>query len=169
MIGIYDPLIYNFWPWHYHYEDGKYLSAKQRICSETSAAVFSTAHEARVFYHTWKHRDRYKMEVIEVKTWVEEPDPEYPLGHPKEIFNRLARDNVRSCYRLTLLAWLGGYDSLNHMSQSTRLRHRTILLKYGVDIFERPSQSMLDLWNETKSAKSASAEFPEKSKLSVVK
>jgi hypothetical protein len=169
MIGIYDPLIYGCWPWHCHYEDGKYLSEKKRICSRNKTALFETADEARLFYHSWKHRERYKMEVIEVKTWTEVPDPEYPQGHPREIFNRLIRDNARSCYRITLALWFDGLDPFKNVSQSARIRHRNVLLNYGVDIFEQPSQNMIDLWNESKSTNYSDFEFQSTPQLTVIK
>jgi hypothetical protein len=169
MIGVYDPLHHSHWPWHCHYEHGQYLSDKKRVCSQNKAAEFETPDQARVFYHSWKHRERYKMEVIEIHTWVELPEPEYPEGHPREIFSRLVDDNVRSCYRMTFVAWFYGRDPFENMSQTARKRHRDVLLKYGVDVFEKPTQDMMDLWSESRSRNHSDFECQSRPQLTVVK
>jgi len=53
------------WPWHFHYEDGRYLSEKRRVCNVYRAATFNSPLEAREFYTTWKHHLKYRMELIE--------------------------------------------------------------------------------------------------------
>jgi hypothetical protein len=67
IIGIYDPNIDEKWPWHCHYEHGTYLSQKYRICKRWTAAEFSTASDAREFFHNWKGKRNLKMELIEVQ------------------------------------------------------------------------------------------------------
>lgn len=168
-IGIYDPVHDDSWPWHCHYEDGQYLSAKKRICSWNKPAEFETAEAARLFYHSWKHKEQYKMELIEVKRWTEIPDPEYSEDHPREIFNRILRNETSSRYKSTASLWFSGYDPLLGMSRPTRIKHRNVLLKYGIDIIEPPSQIMLDLWSQTRPAVFSNLEFQSKSTLTVVK
>ena len=68
-IGVFDPLQNDNWPWHYHYEDGRYLSGKKRVCGLSKAAEFSSKEEARMFFHQWKGNQKYKMELIETESW----------------------------------------------------------------------------------------------------
>jgi|TARA_R100000687_G_scaffold82874_2_gene83653 hypothetical protein len=65
LVGVYDPTLDDKWPWHCHYEDGQYLSNKKRLCGFGRAAEFSTAEEARQFFHTWENKRHLKMELIE--------------------------------------------------------------------------------------------------------
>tara|TARA_Y100001937_G_C7136776_1_gene340456 strand:+ start:3645 stop:4049 length:405 start_codon:yes stop_codon:yes gene_type:complete len=65
LIGVYDPTLDDKWPWHCHYEDGQYLSDKKRLCGFGRAAEFSSAEDARQFFHTWKNKQHFKMELIE--------------------------------------------------------------------------------------------------------
>ncbi len=67
LIGVFDPLINESWPWHCHYEHGIYLSEKYRQCKRWKAAEFETAKEAREFFHNWKGKKHLKMELIEVQ------------------------------------------------------------------------------------------------------
>lgn len=168
-IGIYNPVYDDSWPWHYHYEDGQYLSAKKRICSWNKPAEFETAEEARLFYHSWKHKERYKMELLEVKRWTEIPDPEYPEDHPRTIFDRILHNETSSRYKSTAALWFSGYDLQLVMSRPTRIKHRKVLLKYGIDIIEEPSQIMLDLWDKTKPVVYSDWEFQSKPPLTIVK
>ncbi len=77
LIGVFDPDV-DFswpWPWHCHYEDGIYLRGKHRLCKRGKAVLCESAEAAREFFHQWKGKKSYKMELIEVETikWVE-PD-----------------------------------------------------------------------------------------------
>lgn len=65
LIGVYDPTTDDKWPWHCHYEDGQYLSNKKRLCGFDRAAEFSSAEDARQFFHTWENKRHFKMELIE--------------------------------------------------------------------------------------------------------
>lgn len=67
LIGVFDPDFDENWPWHSHYEDGIYLSENYRRCKRWKAAEFSTADEARAFFHGWKGKRHLKMELIEVQ------------------------------------------------------------------------------------------------------
>ena len=69
IIGIYDPDLIDFWPWHYHYEHGEYLSEKYRKCGEEKAAKFKKKEEAEKFFFQWKHHEKYKFELIEMSYW----------------------------------------------------------------------------------------------------
>jgi len=168
-IGVYDPVHDDSWPWHCHYDCGQYLSAKKRICSWNKPAEFEAAEEARLFYHSWKHRDRYRMELIEVKRWVEIPDPEYPEDHPRAICYRILRNESSSRYHSTAFLWFSGCDLLQMMSRPTLIKRRNVLLKYGIDIVEPPSQIMLDLWNQTRAERFSNWEFQSKPPLINVK
>lgn len=68
-----------------------------------------------------------------------------------------------------LLPDLRGCDLLLAMSRPTRIKHRNVLLKYGIDIIEPPSQIMLDLWSQTKPVVFSNWDFQSKSPLTVVK
>lgn len=72
-VGIYDPSQADSWPWHFHYEDGLYLSEKQHVCKMSKAAVFNSISEARKHFHTWSGNKKYKMEIIEFKQLVAVP------------------------------------------------------------------------------------------------
>ena len=168
-IGIYNPDYHDSWSWHCDYEHGQYLSAKKRICSWNKPAEFETGEEARLFYHSWKHKDNYKMELIEVKRWAEVPDPEYPKNHPRTIFANIGRSDISSRYKSTACLWFSGYDLLEVMTKPTRVKHRNVLLNYGIDIFESPSQTMLELWNQTRPVSFSNSEFQSKPALKIVK
>jgi len=94
LIGVYDPTADDSWPWpwHCHYEDGRYLSAKHRVCGKGRAAEFASEDEARAFYFNWTHSLKYKFELIPVRFWTYEPDPPFPPEHPKSIL-RSIQDN----------------------------------------------------------------------------
>ena len=53
IIGIYNPDLIDFWPWHYHYEHGEYLSEKYRKCGEEKAAKFKKKEEAENEIKIW--------------------------------------------------------------------------------------------------------------------
>jgi hypothetical protein len=65
MIGVFDPNVDNSWPWHFHYENGVFLSEKKRLCKDGKAAKFENQDEAREFFHSWSGNSKYKMELIE--------------------------------------------------------------------------------------------------------
>lgn len=67
LIGVFDPNIDENWPWHCHYENGIFLSENFRQCKRWKAAEFATANEAREFFHNWKGKRHFKMELIEVQ------------------------------------------------------------------------------------------------------
>ena len=128
-IGVYDPDLYDHWPWHCHYEDGRYLSAKKRICSWNKPAEFESQQAARDFYHSWKQKNKYKMELIEIKKWVEIPDPVFPEDHPRSILKKIA-DNEKYRVHSVALLWMSGVNVITHWSRPTQLKYRKILLNY---------------------------------------
>lgn len=69
-IGVFDPNKHDDWPWHYHYDDGVYLSANNRLCKLKKAAEFDDIEKARQFFHAWGGSNKYKMEIIESKKEV---------------------------------------------------------------------------------------------------
>lgn len=71
-IGVFDPSVDMSWPWHFHYENGVYLSEKKRLCKEGKAARFDSPTEAREFFHAWSGNKKYKMELIECFTLQEQ-------------------------------------------------------------------------------------------------
>lgn len=170
LIGVYDPNIDDAWPWHCHYESGRYLSAKKRVCSRNSSAEFESPEEARLFYHSWKHSDKYKMEVIEVKYWVEAPDPVYPPEHPRSIIERVST-NERFPAGLLAACWFSGQDPLEKMgySKTTNVRYRKILLKYGIDLFSKPTEEMRKLLEESHPRNFSDFDFRSSPKLKLVK
>ena len=138
-IGIYDPSQDDFWPYHYRYEDGVYLSKKYRKCGDKSSAVFDTPEAARHFFNTWKHKDKYKFEIIETKRWTEVPEPTYPENHPNNLI-KVIEQNERTMYSRTARLWLRGENLSKLYSKRTLKAHRDKLLKYNIDIFEQPTQ-----------------------------
>jgi hypothetical protein len=123
LIGIYDPNIDAAWPWHFNYENGRYLSANKRVCSRNSSAEFESPEDARLFYHSWKHSDKYKMEVIETKYWTEVPDPVYPPDHPRSIIS-LVIANEKSTARILAVSWFYRLDTFEKMDYSKATRER---------------------------------------------
>jgi hypothetical protein len=144
-IGIFDPEVCDAWPWHCHYEDGQYLSRKERICSWLRPAEFDTPNEAREFFHQWKNPKNYKMEVIEIIKWVKVPDPEYPDDDPRTIIKKVTSGEKYSTYWMTAHRWFWGDDIESEYSKSKFKKHREILLKYGIDINEQPAISLKPL------------------------
>ena len=67
LIGVFDPTVDDNWPWHFHYEHGMYLSVKHRQCKIRKAAEFTSAAEARNFFHNWQGKRHLKMELIEIQ------------------------------------------------------------------------------------------------------
>ncbi len=135
-IGIFDPMEDVSWPWHFEYERGVYLSLNYRKCGWNKSVEFETPDEARDFYHRWKHSGRYKMELIEVKRWVEQPDPDFPPEHPRSIIKLIA-SKEKSIYLRTAASWFAGEDISAYMTRKTLLRHKRVLLNYGIDIEEK--------------------------------
>jgi hypothetical protein len=133
LIGVYDPALDESWPWHCHYEHGRYLSMKRRVCGQERAAQFSTEHEARGFFFSWKHWRKHKFELIPVQMWATEPDPVYPPDHPRSIFASI-RANEPHPVRLTATYWFFGADLVDVYKPKTLAKHRAALLKYGIDI-----------------------------------
>lgn len=162
LIGVYDPNFDESWPWHCHYEDGRYLSRKHRICGRERAAEFSTEEEARAFYFQWKHYQKLKFELIPFQFWAEEPDPVYPPEHPRSILKSITK-NEPSTIRLTASFWFYGEEILSLYSAKTLNKHREILLRYGIDIRE-PLPDHLKISPQTQIN-----ELPKKPKLTIVK
>ena len=140
-LGVYKPEWGDEWPWAFESENGQYLSAKYRICSELSAAKFSDVDEARSFFHGRKRRDEYKLEIVESKEYVTVPDPTYPENHPRSILKRINQNEISSI-RTTALFWFLGDDLSELWSAATLKKHRTALLKYNIDIDHPPSQKL---------------------------
>lgn len=136
-IGIFDPSEYESWPWHFHYENGRYLSSKHRECGANLAAEFDSQEKARAFFGEWIHKERYKFELIEVKKWIEQPDPIYPDEHPNSILKEI-ESNERNTYARTARLWWSGQDLINLYTKATLKTHRKVLLKYKIDIFDKP-------------------------------
>lgn len=134
-IGIFNPAACDRWPWHFHYDDGLYLSEKQRPCGMSKAAVFDTADAARQAFHAWKGNHKWKMEIIEYKerTYVSPPPPE--PGTPLYILNEIQRYE-HSFVHLTASWWFMGKGHI--YSPATTKKHREKLLKYGIDINQPP-------------------------------
>lgn len=162
IIGVYNPAHDDFWPWHCHYEHGRYLSNKHRICGRERVAEFPTEKEARDFYYQWKHCRKYKFELIPVQFWVTEPDPTYPPEHPKSILKSIAENEPYSV-RLTASFWFHEHDISTLYSVKTLKKHREVLLKYGIDI-EQPRPAHLEIKPEPPIINE-----PKKLKLTVVK
>ena len=162
LIGVYDPNFDDSWPWHCHYEHGRYLSTKHRICGRERSAEFSTEKEARDFYYQWKHCQKYKFELIPVQFWVTEPDPTYPPEHPKSILKSITENELHSI-KLTASLWFYDQDISTLYSAKTIKKHREALLKYGIDI-DQPRPAHLEIKPEPPVINE-----PKKLKLTVVK
>lgn len=137
--GVYDPQNFDSWPWAFDFENGCYLSANKRRCSMRSAAKFDTAAAAREFYHGWKHKDRYRLEVVEFKEYVDVPAPKYPEDHPRSILSRLSGAVGNSVYN-TAFMWFLGEDPAKLWSPATIKKHTKLLLAHGIDITKPPQQ-----------------------------
>lgn len=135
--GVYDPSQHKSWP-YFHADDGKYLSSKHRICGIGTAAVFETPDEARRFYAEWKRCNDYKLSIREFKIQVEVPPIIYPPDHPRSIMAKIITAESRSIQGTALL-WFAGEKGLE-CSKQTWSRHRRALLKYGIDINEKPTE-----------------------------
>ncbi|MFT6836420.1 MAG: hypothetical protein ACJA0H_002470 [Francisellaceae bacterium] len=72
-VGVFDPIHSNSWPWHHHYNDGLYLSAKRRLCKLSKSAEFSTPEAARSHFAACSNKSGYKFELIETKKWITLP------------------------------------------------------------------------------------------------
>ena len=162
LIGIYDPVQDDAWPWHFQYEYGQYLSAKHRICGRERAAEFATEKEARDFYFLWKHAKTHKFELIPVQCWVVAPDPAYPPEHPKSILKAISEKESHSV-KLTASLWFYDQDISTLYSQKTLKKHRAALLKYGIDI-DQPRPAHLAI-----SPEQPIIQEPEKRVLTLVK
>lgn len=161
-IGVYDPQIYDFWPYGDLCEGMVFLSAKKRLCKEGKAIEFECKTEAREFYASWKHKDKYKMSLRKVGRTVEVADPEYPAGHPNSIMKAIIENEPR-VYMSTALAWFNGDDFLLPKNKKTLARHRKVLLKYDIDIYEAPTEELVP-YNQN----SITEEISDKPKLRVV-
>ena len=166
-IGVYDPNQYNSWPWHFHYENGKYLSTKKRVCGWSKPAEFDTQEEAREFFHAWKQKTKYKMEIIEIKRWAEIPDPIYPDDHPRNIMGRIM-ENEKSRFSMVAALWFSGINGIKDYSKTTQLKYREQLLKYGIDIFSEPPREMKQKWEESNDRNYCDLDFKKAPKLKIV-
>lgn len=137
-LGIYKTEWADSWPWHFHYENGVYLSRKYRPCGWAKAAEFECPQEAREFFHSWKNTQGYQLELIEFKRRVEIPDPVFPEDHPRTILDKINK-NEQSCIRITAMSWFSGDDISDLWTKRTLNKHRAALLNYGIDIFETPT------------------------------
>ena len=100
-IGVYDPEIFESWPYGDFCDDMVYLSAKKRLCKEGKAIEFECKTKAREFYAEWMHRNKYKMELKWVERNIDVPEPEYPENHPNSIMKRI-RENESHIYSYVL-------------------------------------------------------------------
>jgi len=162
LIGVYDPNSDDCWPLHCHYEYGRYLSVKHRICGRERAAEFTTEEETRAFYFEWRHSRKYKFELIPVQFWVTEPGPVYPPEHPKSILKSITENEPHSI-KLTASMWFYDQDISTLYSVKTIKKHREALLKYGIDI-DQPRPANLEIKPEPPVINE-----PKKTKLTVVK
>lgn len=138
VVGVYDPNIDDSWP-YFHPDEGVYLSRNKRLCSQKSAIEFDIPDQAREFFGSWKHSYRYALHVLEYKTYIDVPEPVFPDDHPRSILKRI-RANEHSGIAHTAFDWLSGSDFFRSYSKSTLARHRNALLKYGIDIYQKPTQ-----------------------------
>lgn len=143
-IGIYNPIIDEVWP-YFNSWDGTYLSEKNRVCSIKKAIEFESPKKAREFFHSWKHKAKWRMELVEFKKWVDAPDPVYAKGDPRSIIKNIHNGEKSSTYATTAIEWFSKIDIKSRMTPQTFQRHRTILLKYNIDIENKPSITLNDL------------------------
>jgi hypothetical protein len=144
-IGIYDPAIDDSWPWHFHYESGRYLSAKHRICSISSAKSFPSKSEARTFYAAWKHYASHKFELIPVTQLVTVPDPVYAPDSPRGILNTLKEAKLhRTAYQIAVF-WFSGDTLKDYFTQYLLNKYGKALLEFGIDITKQPLQKLEEL------------------------
>lgn len=148
MVGVYDGNQNDQWPWHCHYDEGVYLSTKKRRCTQRSAAEFDCIEDARAHYHSWKNRDKYKLEIIEYKRWIEIEDPEFPADHPRSILKRIKETETGYIRHQIAFCWFLGFD-ITKIASSKRLKTlRKDLIKYGIDIGKPPETKLEPLISE---------------------
>lgn len=138
IVGVYDSNIDDSWP-YFHPDEGVYLSKGKRLCSQNSAVEFDTPEQAREFFGCWKHASKYCLHVLEYKTYVDVPDPVFPDDHPRSILKRIQEAEHSGVFR-TAWHWFSDSDFFRSYSKSTLARHRKLLLKYGIDINQKPTQ-----------------------------
>lgn len=138
LVGVYDPLIYDSWPYFHAFDDGVFLSKNKRLCKFNSAIKFNSHLEAPEFYSEWKHADRYRLHHFEYKTYVDVPDHVFPDDHPNSIYKRICK-NESSYVSGTAIFWLTGRTDYL-CSKPTLAKHRKILLPYGIDIYTTPER-----------------------------
>lgn len=68
VIGVFDPRLDESWPWHFHYEDGCYLSPKKRQCNMQRQAVFSSEAKALEFWRAYRNPKKLSFEILEFRT-----------------------------------------------------------------------------------------------------
>lgn len=68
VIGVYDPSLDDAWPWHFHYENGRYLSAKKRVCNWDRYAVFSSEDLALDFWTRYSNSNDLAFEIMSFRT-----------------------------------------------------------------------------------------------------
>jgi hypothetical protein len=141
LVGIYDPLIHDSWP-YFHSYDGIFLSKNKRLCKYNSAIIFDSASEVRSFYSDWKHSNRYKLYPFEYKIHVDVPAHVFPDGHLNSIFKAICESESNGV-KFTAYIWLTGRSDYS-FSKVTLAKHRKLLLPYGIDINAKP-QSLLEL------------------------
>ena len=137
LVGVYDPSIYNSWP-YFHLDEGVYLSKNKRFCSFKSAVEFDRPEQAREFYSAWKHAPLYSLHIFEYKTYVDVPAHVFPDDHPNSVF-KLICEKESSYVASTAITWLRGQSDYL-WSKSTLAKHRKILLLYGIDIYTKPER-----------------------------
>ena len=138
LVGVYDPSIYNSWPYFHSFDDGIFLSKNKRFCKFNSAIKFNSPLDVRKFYSEWKHAGRYQLHVFEYKTYVDVPAHVFPDDHPNSIF-KLICEKESSYVSSTAITWLRGHSDYL-WSKSTLAKHRKILLSYGIDIYTTPER-----------------------------
>ncbi|BBI99331.1 hypothetical protein FGKAn22_10240 [Ferrigenium kumadai] len=166
-VGVYDPLKFESWP--YFFDEGIYLSTNKRMCSFRKAISFETPNEAREFYHAWLHKENHRLEVVELKEWVDIADPDYPENHPRSIIKSIKDGEKSSRLVIAALLWISGADPAEHYSDRTKSKYRKKLLEYGIDIFNPPSAEMVRLWTESKPEKYSDYQFMTTAKPRLIK
>lgn len=142
-VGIYNPEYHDSWPYFHGFDDGIFLSKNHRKCKFNSAIKFDNPNDVREFFSKWSGAKKYKLHVFPFQTHAEVPDPVFPPNHPRSIL-KLIKQNEYCYVHSTALSWFLG-DDYQLWSKQTIARHRKILLKYGIDISQKPTEILQPL------------------------
>jgi hypothetical protein len=127
IVGLFDKSLEK-WP-HFFLEEGRYLSVKNRVCSEHTAKQFETKNEAIEFYKKSKKDAKFKCEILSLEEGVKPKQPKFDENHP---LSKISRKDMK----LFSIAndWFHGKDVRSNLSKSTFFRYKKRLLEYGIDI-----------------------------------